>query len=101
VLISIPVDGAQEDDSKITKVLEVKNWAVVEFDEGMTKSIKFYDNRADIEDDFVDFVILKNKFENYMEFMNEGSMVLVVREEESIEDIMEAFKFKELDEVGY
>jgi hypothetical protein len=32
--------------------------------------------------------------------MNEGMMVLCVREEKSIEDIIEAFKFKELDEVG-
>jgi hypothetical protein len=28
-------------------------------------------------------------------------MVLCVREEETIEEIIEAFKFKELDEVGY
>jgi hypothetical protein len=27
-------------------------------------------------------------------------MVLVVREEKTIEDIIEAFKFKELDEIG-
>ena len=32
--------------------------------------------------------------------MNEGMMVLCVRQEETIEDIIEAFKFKELDEVG-
>jgi hypothetical protein len=32
--------------------------------------------------------------------MNEGMMVLVVREEETITDIMDAFKFKELDEIG-
>jgi hypothetical protein len=35
-----------------------------------------------------------------MEFMEEGIMVLVRRQEESIEDIIEAFKFKELDEIG-
>ncbi len=32
--------------------------------------------------------------------MNEGMMTLCVREEETIEDIIEAFKFKELDEIG-
>jgi hypothetical protein len=32
--------------------------------------------------------------------MNEGMMTLCVREEETIEEIMEAFKFKELDEIG-
>jgi hypothetical protein len=33
--------------------------------------------------------------------MEEGMMVLCVRGEEAIEEIIEAFKFKELDEVGY
>jgi hypothetical protein len=32
--------------------------------------------------------------------MNEGLMCLVVREEKTLEDIVEAFKFKELDEIG-
>jgi hypothetical protein len=36
-----------------------------------------------------------------MDFMNEGLIVLSVREEESIEEIMEAYKFKELDEMGF
>ena len=31
--------------------------------------------------------------------MNEGMMVLVVRQEETIEEIIDAFKFKELDEI--
>jgi len=35
-----------------------------------------------------------------MEFMQEGMMVLVARYQESIEEIMESFKFKELDELG-
>jgi hypothetical protein len=35
-----------------------------------------------------------------MDFMNEGMMCLCVREEETIEDIITAFKFKELDEIG-
>ena len=51
-------------------------------------------------EDWIDFVILKNKYENYMEFMEEGMMVLVTRQEESLEDIINAFKFKELDEIG-
>jgi hypothetical protein len=45
-------------------------------------------------------VILANKFENYLDFMNEGLMCLVVREEQTLADIIEAFKFKELDEIG-
>ncbi|MCK4442231.1 MAG: hypothetical protein KAU90_09510, partial [Sulfurovaceae bacterium] len=78
---------------------DAKKWALVDFDEGEVKSIRFFDKKEDYSD-WVDFIILENKFESYIDYMNEGMMVLCVREEETIEDIIEAFKFKELDEVG-
>ncbi len=56
--------------------------------------------REDLND-FADFIILENKFENFMEYMNEGLVVLSVRDERTIDEIIEAFKFKELDEVGF
>jgi len=100
MLIWICVDSKDEINAKITKVMDAKYWALVEFDGGVAKETTFYDNREDYTD-WVDFIIMKDKYESYMEFMNEGMMVLVVREEESIEDIIEAFKFKELDEAGF
>jgi len=99
MLIWIPVDGTDEKLSKVTKVIDVKKWALVDFDEGEVKSIRFFDKREDYSA-WVDFIILENKFETYIDYMNEGMMVLCVRKEETIEDIIEAFKFKELDEVG-
>ncbi|SFV67445.1 hypothetical protein MNB_SV-14-154 [hydrothermal vent metagenome] len=99
MLIWICVDSKDEKNAKITKVMDAKYWALVEFDEGVAKETTFYNNREDYSD-WVDFIIMKDKYESYMEFMNEGMMVLVVREEETIEDIIEAFKFKELDEAG-
>jgi len=80
--------------------LKQKKWALVDFDEGEVKDIKFYNSTDELGGEWVDFVILANKFENYIDFMNEGLMCLVVREEKTIEDIITAFKFKELDEIG-
>ncbi len=100
MLILIPVDGTDEKHSKITTVANVQNWALVSFDDGVVSDISFYGDRTKSGADWIDFVILENKFENYLDFMNEGMMVLVRREEESIEEIMEAFRFKELDEAG-
>ena len=100
MLIWIPVDGNDAKASKIVPQLEVKQWALVDFDAGEVQSVKFYNSIDDLGGEWVDFIILANKFENYIDYMNEGMMVLVVREEESIEDIIEAFKFKELDEIG-
>ncbi len=100
MLILIPVDGLDEKLSKITTLANIKKWALVTFDDGVISKVAFYDDRTTIEADWIDFIILENKFENYLDFMNEGMMVLVRRKEESIEDIMEAFRFKELDEAG-
>ena len=99
MLIWIPVDSNNEKTAKIVKIFEANQWALVDFDEGEVKSTRFFDKREDFTE-WVDFIILENKFESYMEFMNEGMMVLCIREEETIHDITEAFKFKELDEVG-
>ena len=101
MLILIPVDGTDPNLSRVTQLFEVKKWALIDFDEGVVKAVNFYDDRTQTGADWIDFVILANKFESYMEFMEEGMMVLCVREEETIEEIIEAFKFKELDEVGY
>jgi len=100
MLIWIPVDGTDAKLSKVAKLVDVKQWALIDFDEGEVKSTQFFDKREDFTG-WVDFIILENKFESFIEFMNEGMMVLCVREEESIEEITEAYKFKELDEVGF
>ena len=100
MLMWIPVGEDKGIASKIMSQFEAKKWALVDFDAGEVQSLKFYDTREELGGEWVDFVILVNKFENYMDFMNEGMMCLCVREEETIEEIMTAFKFKELDEIG-
>jgi predicted Fe-Mo cluster-binding NifX family protein len=99
MLIWIPVDSNNEKAAKVVKLFDVKQWALIDFDAGEVKSTRFFDKREEFTE-WVDFVILENKFEAYMEFMNEGMMVLCIRQEETIDEIMEAYKFKELDEVG-
>lgn len=96
MLILIPVDANQE----ITMQATASQWALLDFEDGAVKSTNFFATKEEVDAPWVDFVILINKFENYLEFMEAGSMVLVVRGEKHIDDIMEAFKFKELDEVG-
>lgn len=101
MLILIPVESEKGIHSKIATLSEMKIWALVDFDEGEAKSISFHDDRMETGADWIDFVILENRFENAMDFMNEGMMCLARREEETIEELLSAFKFKELDEVGF
>jgi predicted Fe-Mo cluster-binding NifX family protein len=101
MLILIPVEGDNGKDSLIVPRAAAKKWALVDFEEGEVKSLTFHDDRESTGADWIDFVILENRYENYMDFMEEGVMVLVRREEQdSVELLVEAFKFKELDEAG-
>jgi len=101
MLIWIPVAEDKGTASIVVPQLEAKKWALVDFDAGEMQSLAFYDNIEALGGEWVDFIILANKFENYLDYMNEGMMVLVVRQEQkTIEEIIEAFKFKELDEIG-
>ncbi len=98
--ILIPVDSDNEFDAKITTLVEMKTWALVEFDAGKAQSVIFNKDKEALGVDWIDYVILQNKFENSFDFMNEGMICLSIREEETIEEIISAFAFKELDEVG-
>ncbi len=101
MLIWIPVKSENAEHSEIAPQLEAKKWALVDFDAGEMQSLTFYNSIDELGGEWVDFIVLANKFENYLDYMNEGMMVLVVREgQQSIEEIVEAFKFKELDEIG-
>ena len=101
MLILIPVQRDEGLHSKIASINAMDKWALVDFDEGEAKSITFYDDRTETGEDWIDFIIFENKFENTLDFMNEGMMCLVRRKEETIEEILSAFKFKELDEIGF
>ena len=100
--IAIPVDSNNFEDANITTILDAKVWAIIDFDAGVIKSIKEAPSWQEHGVDWLDFVILENKYENVLDFLNEGITVLVRREgQDKIEDIIEAFKFKELDEAGF
>ncbi len=98
--ILIPVDSENGLDSKITTLFDMKTWALVEFEDGKAKTVQFSEDKAAFGIEWIDFIVLENKFENYIDFMGEGMMCLVKREEETVEEVVSAFAFKELDEIG-
>ena len=100
MFILIPVDSENGLDSKITTLFDMKTWALVEFEDGKAKAVQFSDDRAAFGIEWIDFIVLENKFENYIDFMGEGMMCLVKRQEETVEEVVSAFAFKELDEIG-
>jgi len=98
--ILIPVKNDHGLESKISTQADMNMWALVFFEDGKAKTIDFAEDRATFGIDWIDFIVLENKFENYIDFMGEGIMCLVKRKEETVEEVVSAFAFKELDEIG-
>ncbi len=89
--IAIPLD---ESDT-ICSINDVKVWAFALLENGETKEIKRFESR-DKFDGFVDFVVVKDRNDEFDDFLDEGSDVLVAPFQKSVEDILEAFVFREL-----
>lgn len=97
--ILIPVDDSDIEEAQITSLDDVKYWLLIEFNEGKTVKSDFYQTRDEISD-WVDVVIVKNNKEYVWPFMEEGIAVLVAPMQRYVEDIVEAYLFKELHEIN-
>lgn len=91
----IPLDSNQ----KISLVNDAKGWMCVVLENGDKTGEKLYRNKNDINE-AVDFVIVKDKDEDIDDFLDEGIGVLIAPFQEEIDDIVEAFIFRELYELG-
>lgn len=97
--ILIPVDDNEIDDAKITLLDDVKYWTLVELVEGRVVKSEFHQNRTEI-DGWVDVVIVKNQKEYVWPFIEENIAVLVAPLQRTVDDIIEAFLFKELHDMN-
>ncbi len=95
--ILIPMSEADE-DAKIALIPDVKSWALVEVENTKIKKVTFYDDRDDIEE-FIEAVVVKSKNDYLTPFFEESIPVLEAPVQRNIEDIVEAYIFRELFEV--
>lgn len=75
------------------------SWAVVSMDEGKTEQINFYVKREEIKE-FTDYIVVISKKELVSDFFMEGIGVLIAPMQKSLDDIIEAYMFRELHELG-
>jgi len=97
--IIMPMDGTDLEESKICAVHDAKSWLYFEMNEGRMVNEKFYDTRAEVEN-FPEIVIVCSDKEDVWPFMEEGIAVLVAPMQRYIEDIVEAYLFKELHDLN-
>ncbi len=98
--ILLPMDSDDAQEGTLVPILEAKKWAVLNVDEGQIVEIKFYDSREEISD-WIEAVVVVGDYEPVMDFIEEQVMVLVAHTQRTIDDIFEAFLFKELHDMPY
>ncbi|MDD5065373.1 MAG: hypothetical protein PHI47_06990 [Sulfuricurvum sp.] len=99
MLLLLPMDGDDTQESELTGILSAKFWATVEVEEGRVVEISFYTDRSEI-DGWLDAVIVTNNYEPVMEFIDNQMMVLVAHTQRTIDDIVEAYLFRELHDLS-
>jgi hypothetical protein len=100
MLLLLPVDSTNQEEAKLTKVFEANSWAQIDVEEGIIKSVTFNDTFDGFED-ISEAVVLENDAENPMMFMDYNMMPLVAHTQRTIDDIVEAYLFRELHDLAY
>lgn len=99
MLLLLPMNGDDTQESELVSINDVSFWATVEVDEGRVIEINFYKDRADIEG-WLDAVIIVGNYEPVMEFIDGQMMVLVAHTQRTIDDIVESYLFRELHDLA-
>ncbi len=95
----IPIDSKDYEDAVISNLNDNIAWVIIEMDNGNVIKSVFYDSREEITD-YIDYIVVKSKDEPVDEFIDEGIDILLAALQKNIDDIVEAFMFRELHEIG-
>lgn len=98
ILIAMNNDDAQE--ASIAKLNDVKVWAQVLLEEGKIVETNFSTDKDGFEN-FSEVLVVNDDNEYVWPFIELGMMILVAHTQRSIGDIIEAFLFRELNELAY
>jgi len=98
--ILLPMDNEDIQKAKLTKLDDVKIWTQILIENGELKEV----NHAKEKDGFENFsqcVVVDNDNEYVWPFMEQSMLVLVAHTQKNIDDIVEAYLFKELHDLAY
>jgi len=99
MVLLLPMNGDDTQESELVSINEAIFWATVEVEEGRVIEINFYTDRSTIETP-CDAVIVISNYEPIMEFLDQQMMVLVAHTQRTIDDIVEAYLFRELHDLS-
>jgi hypothetical protein len=98
--ILVPMDSDEVQEAKLTKVYDAKVWAQILIEEGQVVEILHSDTYDGFEN-MSEAVVLISDGENPMPFIELNMMPLVAHTQRYIDDIVEAYLFRELHDMAY
>lgn len=98
ILLAMDCDDVEE--AKLCKINDVVQWAMLVVEEGQVVEILFKDKREDFET-IAETVVVCDDNEYVWPFIEEQMQVLVAHTQRHVDDIVEAYLFKELHELAY
>ena len=100
MLVLVPMDSTDVQEAKITKVFDAKTWAQLRIEEGELVEV-IHNDKFDGFTDWSEAAVVCSDAEPVMDFMNMSMIVLVAHTQRTIEEIVEAYLFRELHDLGY
>ena len=98
--ILLPMDSEDVQEATLTKIEDSKIWAQILIEEGELVEVN-HNLDKDAFENFSECVVVINDNEYVWPFMEKAMMVLVAHTGRSIDDIVEAYLFKELHDLAY
>ncbi|WP_331774291.1 hypothetical protein [Sulfurospirillum sp. 1612] len=99
MMMIIPVASKDLDELAICPLKDRVSWMGILLEGGTIKEQGFYDSHSAIPE-LVDYIIVQHQEEEVRPFQDEGIEVLVAPTQRFVDDIVEAFIFKELHQLG-
>ena len=100
MLVVIPMDSEDVQEAQITSVAQAKTWAQLRIEEGELVEV-LHSQSYDGFENWSEAVVVNSDGESVMEFINMSMIVLVAYTQKSIDDIVEAYLFRELHDLAY
>jgi len=95
MLITIPMDATDVQEAEIASVADAKTWAQLCIEDGELVEV-LHSDRYDGFENWSEIIVVSSSKEDVEEFVNLSMLVLVAFMQKSIDDIVEAYLFREL-----
>jgi len=100
MFILLPMDRDDLEEAKLVKLDDVKVWIQLQIEEGRVVKSS-HSSEKDGFENFSECVVVVDDNEYVWPFMELSMMVLVAHTQRYIDDIVEAYIFKELHDLAY